>query len=54
MKVKILCPRCLIQSCGHRAVGSKYSPLPWEGHFNEELKVAILDSDDVSVIKKSP
>jgi len=29
------------------SVSSKYSPLPWEGHFDEELKVAIPDSDDV-------
>lgn len=47
--MKVSCPRCLIDSCDHRSVSSKYSPLPWEGHFDEELKVAIPDSDDVSI-----
>lgn len=47
--MKISCLRCLIHACNHRSVSSKYSPLPWEGHFDEELKVAIPDSDDVSI-----
>lgn len=51
--MKISCPRRLIDSCDHRSVSSKYSPLPWEGHFDEELKVAIPDSDDVSISFKT-
>lgn len=37
-------------SCDDRFVNSKYTPLPWEGHFDKEKNVAIPDSDHVMIL----